>query len=507
MDAFAGIAAFDDAPANKRIEDQLGSAITKLRSGKVFSRSLGGALFAQRAAARGGYEPQRPLIGAKGNTLFAALARLDNREELRAALELTPAELAATSDSELILRMFERSGEAGIARCLGAFSFAHWDAGTRRLVLGRDCLGMRALFFYRGRDFVAFATTLAALLALPMVPRELDEIVLANYLAINLVEARRTFYQGIERVPSRTIVTIERASTHHRHYWSPDFDAPPPYRRDEDYIERARELLDQAVAAATIDTPRVAISASGGLDSSAVAATAARLGRAESITCYTLVPPAGTKIDVGPSRYFDETGKMQALARAYPGLDVRFIAPEAPHPFELDDTRYFVRNGLPQLNPGNMGWFSNLYDAAVADGHSVLLTGQRGNLGLTAGGRFSLLALLRAGKLTDFARELPAVARETGRSLPRTFVSEVLLPGGPAWLRRLRFPPIEYDNQSVAHYCVLNPAFIAEHDLFRQWQARDPGNLAPHDALEHDAASGSRVIRLQPVRTRQHGHE
>ena len=152
--------------------------------------------------------------------------------------------------------MHERWGEAGVARCLGAFAFALWDAEARRLTLGRDCLGNRALFYHRGPQFVAFATTLGALLALPGVPRAIDEMALAQFMAVNHREQQRTFYRGIERVPSRTMVSVDRNGMPSRKYWTPDLDAPPLYRREEDYIERARELLDIAVASATRDTPK-----------------------------------------------------------------------------------------------------------------------------------------------------------------------------------------------------------------------------------------------------------
>src|SRR5260370_24046450 len=102
--------------------------------------------------------------------------------------------------------------------------------------------------------------------SVPGGPGEIDERALANFLAVNLgADPRRTFYRGIERVPSRTLVTIDPGGVRERKYWAPDLDAPPPYARDEDYIERARELLDQAVAAALRDTPDIAIAASGGL--------------------------------------------------------------------------------------------------------------------------------------------------------------------------------------------------------------------------------------------------
>ena len=91
-----------------------------------------------------------------------------------------------------------RVGATKASRAASALSLSR--IGTqlhRRLTLGRDCLGNRPLFFYRTGDFVVFASTLKILLALPEVPRELDEIVLANFLAVNLDEPSATFYRGI----------------------------------------------------------------------------------------------------------------------------------------------------------------------------------------------------------------------------------------------------------------------------------------------------------------------
>src|SRR5439155_25822073 len=145
-------------------------------------------------------------------------------------------------DPLLIRRAIERWGDAGVARCLGAFAFALWESEAGRLTLGRDCLGKAPLFFHRARGFVAFATTPGMLLSLPGVPREIDELALANFLAVNLGhEPRRTFYRGIERVPSRSLVTIDHRGVGERKYWAPDLDAPPPYSRADDYNERARE--------------------------------------------------------------------------------------------------------------------------------------------------------------------------------------------------------------------------------------------------------------------------
>ena len=476
MTALAGLVAFDGAPIDSEALASASRAIIAFHGGRTITRRVTGAAFVQWHPAAAALLPGEadPLTGADERLLFAALARLDNREELGASLGLGGAELARTSDAQLLLSMHQRFGDDGVARCLGAFAFALWEAEARRLTLVRDCLGNRPLFYHRGPQLVAFATTLRTLLAMPGVPRAIDELALAQFIAGNLREQQRTLYRGVERVPSRTAVTIDRNGIQSRKYWTPNFDAPPPYTREEDYIERARELLDLAVGSATRDTPHVAIATSGGLDSSAIAATAARLGLAQSITCFSLVAPPGTEIDVGPFRYLDERNKVEALARMHPSLSVRFVAPDRARATTDDDTRYFVRANLPSFNPiGSGGHLANVIHAA---GHRVVLIGNYGNFGLSWTGAYSLVALLGSAQWRAFAHDLAAVARQSDRGLARTFAAEVLMPTAPLWMRRLIYRLRGRDPDSVANHSALNPAFIAESGLARRWrqQGFDP---------------------------------
>jgi len=469
MATFAGIVAFHGGSDDPQVDALLRAAIAPPHRDRAQLRRLGGAVFVQGFAAAPGAAPS---CDANGRQLFAASARLDNRAELQEALGIAPAMAGAVSDEQLILRVMERWGADAIARCLGAFAFALWDDEARRLTLGRDCLGGRPLFFHRGADFVAFASTLPALLALPGVPRAIDEVTLANFMIVNVKETRRTFYRGIERVPSRTVVTHDASAVTHRHYWMPDLEAPAPFRRDEDYIERTRELLDQAVAASIAGTPDVAISISGGLDSSAVAATVARLDPTRRIACFSVVLPPGTQIDVGPGHYADERDKVEALGRMYPALDVHCLAPETLHPIERDDTRHFAHGGMPTLAPSILGTHGFLRDAVVSGGYGALLTGNLGNYGLSWAGRFSLLELLRAGAPAAFLRELRAVSRHSGRSPARTFAGDVVLPAVPAPVRRAiaRLRGRKADGSAISR--ALNPGFIADLDLPRLWRAQ-----------------------------------
>lgn len=493
--AFAGIVTFDDGPGASRFEPQICGALTRLVRRRVDVARSEGALFAQliepaKGNGRGG--PSR-IERREGGRLFAVDARLDNRAELAEALGLSPPELARTSDGALLTSMYERWGEAGLVRCLGAFAFAAWDPSARRLVLARDYLAARPIFFHRGPGFVAFGSIIGTLLALPFVPRALDEVLLASFLAVNYVERRRTLYRGIERVPSRTAVTLERDATSHREYWIPDLHAPPPYRREEDYVERARELLDQAVAAAIADTPHVAIATSGGLDSSAVAATAARLDLAERVTCYTLVPPPGTDIDVGPGGYLSERPKVEALARMHPGLELRLCEEGTLHPFEEDESRFFARSAMPVHGPVNTGPFNQLFGVVGEAGHTALLLGTSGNFGLTWRGSHALLTLLRSGRIGAFARELSAAARTTKRGAIGAVATHLVWPVAPLPLRRLLYRLRGVDPDAPSQFTPLNPDFVAAAELPRRWRAE---GFDPHSSFRSASPVADRAYYL-----------
>ena len=160
-------------------------------------------MFAQRIPLREAQSPGSLPSPRHGRALFAASARIDNRHEVAAALGLERRARQA-SDTDLVLHSIERAGDAGLGRLVGDFAFAYWDQDARELMLGRDCLGRAPLFFHVGRGFAAFASSYGSLFALPDVPREIDEVMLGHFLALNLQDRRRTFYRGIERVPSRT---------------------------------------------------------------------------------------------------------------------------------------------------------------------------------------------------------------------------------------------------------------------------------------------------------------
>jgi asparagine synthase (glutamine-hydrolysing) len=474
MDVFAGLVILDRAPIPHGVEDRIVNALPARRTGAVSVSRCEHALFARQMPSPSGV-PKTGVRsrdnGDNGHFLFAAAARLDNREELGSAFGIDGGMLGHLSDATLVRRVFESRGDAGLATILGAFAFAHWDEDACRLTLGRDCLGNATLFYCIRPQFVAFATTLNGLLALPRVPREIDEVLLGHFVALNLRESRGTLYRGIERVPSRTRVTIDSAGARLSRYWSPNLQDRPLYSNELDYVERARELLDQAVTAAMRDTPRAALLLSGGLDSTAIAATCARLGFADRIECFTGVPPRGVQPNVGQVFYADERSKVEALNRLHPALNVNYVTPPDVHRFDTDAARYFARYGLPVRNAVNLGWFSGINDM-IDSKIGTTLIGAAGNLGLTWDGKFSLIELFCAGHFKRFMHELMATARQSGQSVGRTFQNEVAVRMMPDRLYRLYHRFRGRNPDDITRYSMLNTEFAADHGLAARWQSQ-----------------------------------
>ena len=208
---------------------------------------------------------RQPWASRDGSWRLVFAGRLDDREALAAQLGLPLPDLREMADGALCLAAIERWGEEAPAHLFGAFAFACWNERDRRLLLCRDPTGVRSLYLHRGLHFIAFATAINALHALPEVPHALDETAVGDLLANNPFETRRTVYRGIERVRPGEIVLYAGGDATMRRYWQPQRRALG-LKSHEDCVEAAREQLDRAVARTLRSIGPVAVSASGGLD-------------------------------------------------------------------------------------------------------------------------------------------------------------------------------------------------------------------------------------------------
>ncbi len=356
---------------------------------------------------------RQPLIGESGRFLLVADIRIDNRGELAGALDIGTAALSAMSDAAILLAGWVRWGEDVLQRVHGDFAFALWDGKEESLTLARDATGECPLHFHAGDGFFAFASMAPALASLPEVGRAIDEERLAQFVGDMPPRGPRSFYNGILRVEPGHCVKVTGQGYRSCRYWDPRGRALRLPRLD-DYAEALAEQLDRAVSVRLRRASgNVGSQLSSGLDSNAVTSAAApALARSgEPLFAFTAAPRLGFTDPVPAGRLADESPIAAETAALHPNIDHVVIRPTGESPLALLDSRPLLA-GQPVGHVCNNLWWSDISEAARERGVSVLLTGEVGNLTLSAGaGLASLADLIRIGKLSRWWQESRALTR------------------------------------------------------------------------------------------------
>lgn len=355
---------------------------------------------------------RQPLIGGEGRFFVAADIQIDNRPDLAAKLGLAPTRAAVMSDADLLVSAFERWDEQVVDHLVGDFAFAVWDARERRLVLARDPFGQRPLCYHQGPDFIAFASMPSGIHASGLVPSAPDKLRIAGFMADLILPHDRSFYEDVRIVKSGQILTFRDGATRERMYWNPS-RAELRLGSTDDYVEAFREHLDRAVEAKLRGAgSRVAAHLSSGWDSSAVAATAARLqascgGR---VLALTSAPRAGFDGPPPRGRINDESGVAAITAALYPNMDHVVLRPAGTPAFSLLKTSIEAAQH-PLGHVCNNVWWTAINQAAAQGGVRVILTGETGNHTISAGNLYQLADLVRTRRWGRWSHEARALLR------------------------------------------------------------------------------------------------
>jgi asparagine synthase (glutamine-hydrolysing) len=199
---------------------------------------------------------------------------LYNHVELRSELEGKGVRFRSGSDTEVLLRAYERWGTDALQRFNGMFAFALWDEGRQRLVLARDRFGIKPLYLYEHQGRLLFASEIKAILAVAPAARAVEESVLARFLALGVQdEGTATFFRGVTQLEPGTwrCVDLEGGDRQER-YWSPPAVGSADPR---DAVGALRAALERAVELRLRSDVPVGTCLSGGLDSSSIVALAA----------------------------------------------------------------------------------------------------------------------------------------------------------------------------------------------------------------------------------------
>lgn len=412
MSFFAGLACA--GPVEQRETERLGSIAVTYGGGKgrIWRGDTAALVLTPRSFTPEDRLDRLPAAFMGGASQLVFDGRLDNRDELITSLNLPTPEAARLGDAALVMAALERWGVDACPRLIGAFALAWWNEIDRRLVLAVDATGGRAIFAHHDGERLYFATRPLAVLAFPGVDRRIDEAAMAHLLLARAMPAGATPFHGLFRLPPAGLLLWHKGNFSIRRYWQPDLERRIRYRDPRDYVEAGREMLDRVVAPSLRATGPVACQLSGGLDSSGVAATAARLLDPASLHTLTSVPNSAVPLPAErPRAFYDETALARATAALYPNIDAHFIPAGDITPGEEDSTRLFWEFGLPVRNFMNLAAWEPLYSRARDTGASVILTGASGNFTLSWKSEALLADLARSGRLAEVARQLRGLHR------------------------------------------------------------------------------------------------
>jgi len=199
-----------------------------------------------------------------------------NYLELKHDLKQQGFEFRTTSDTEVFLALYLRDGLEAFTLVNGMFSCAIWDGRTDLLVLARDRLGKKPLFYYSDSHRFLFGSEMKSLLAYGGIDRAVDITALNEYLTHSYIVGEQAMIRGIHRLPPANLLTIRNNRIERRSYWNLKFQASPPIPDEEEVLERLQELLQQGVNRRMISDVPLGAFLSGGLDSSAVVALMVR---------------------------------------------------------------------------------------------------------------------------------------------------------------------------------------------------------------------------------------
>lgn len=219
---------------------------------------------------------RQPIANETGDVQVVFNGEIYNHHPLREALRARGHAFATRSDTEVIVHLYEERGTDFVDALRGMFGIALWDARQRRLVLARDRVGIKPLYYWAFPGGLAFASELRCFLALDEFPRRIDRRAIARYLALGYVPDPLCVFEGVRKLPPGHVLEWDAESgARTRQYWTP-VRAEDPRLDERTATEELQRLLDLEVQSHLESEVPLGAFLSGGIDSSTVVALMAR---------------------------------------------------------------------------------------------------------------------------------------------------------------------------------------------------------------------------------------
>jgi asparagine synthase (glutamine-hydrolysing) len=220
----------------------------------------------------------QPMTTADDNAWITFNGEIYNHPQLKPQLESRGHRYRTRSDTETILHLYSESAEACVEQLQGMFAFALWDRRRHQLLLARDRMGIKPLYFAITDQHLLFASEIKSILASGYVRPALNERVVSEYLATGFVSGNETFFKGIQKLmPGRTLTWKRGEPVRERRYWQlPETATDSPLTLKQQALELRARLEDSVRSHLMSDVP-LGVFLSGGIDSTALAGLMAKM--------------------------------------------------------------------------------------------------------------------------------------------------------------------------------------------------------------------------------------
>jgi asparagine synthase (glutamine-hydrolysing) len=338
----------------------------------------------------GSLTEQQPLV-SPAHTVVCIDGRLDNREELAPSY---PNNDKDASDAALVLGAYDRYVDRFASHLNGDFAVAVFDAGRQQLVLARDVMAARPLYYCPIPGTVLFASEIKSILAHPRVTAAPEVDTIAELMFDDWADAERSCFRGVFSVPPGSMAVVTSGGVVIREHWAFDPAKRVRLRSFGEYVEAFRGLFEQSVRRRLRSSRPVAVAVSGGVDSSAIfcqASIVARRSGAAPPRGITMIFPAGSRAD--------EQAYVEDIESAY-GTTIARVSGSNADPVDANA----VVGHLEM--PGTLGSSHNaVLERARAEGCRVMLDGFFGDQMLFTRGGY-LVDLARTGRWIKVHRDL-----------------------------------------------------------------------------------------------------
>ncbi len=372
---------------------QLGTAITELEMlgpdgiSTWAEENAAFAHFALHTTPEAAFE-EWPLQNAKGDVLVAD-ARLDNRNDLIRMLSYSPSGAAPITDAELILAAHAKWGNKAPSYLIGDFAYALWNKTERVLRLVCSPFGMKGLYYRITSDGVFFASTLRGVMALA--PHNLTTNLswVASFLTLKMDYLfNESVYYEIKKVPAAHWVqlNLQTGSQHSERFWDLTPDNSYTKWRDDEWVEAFRDCFETAVKASLRSAGPIAMSMSGGLDSSSIALVAHRLMHDQNMLEKKSVYALTDRMPEWPET--DESQYRNEVVSYLNHFHCQWVEPKQAWTWEQVDKRQ--RHTSTPMGLPNIFTIDTRLETAKTKGCKIMISGMGGDI-VTGGEDYGIL--------------------------------------------------------------------------------------------------------------------